>query len=135
MSQEMTSLPATPVDRARALIGATFRLHGRNAQHGLDCVGLLAQVFDRVDAVPIGYALRNNDEARWAAQIDALAVRRAGEPQPGDIVLMRVSAIQLHLGLWSGNSLIHADAMLGRVVETPGAPPWPIIGIWQVPER
>ena len=27
---------------ARALVGVRFRLHGRDAVHGLDCVGLVA---------------------------------------------------------------------------------------------
>jgi murein DD-endopeptidase / murein LD-carboxypeptidase len=134
MCPVMTCSPDTPLDRARALVGTPFRLHGRDPDHGLDCVGLVGVAFRRSDGVPIGYALRGNDQARWIAQIDALAMRRSDDPQPGDILLMRAGVVQLHLGMWSGHSLIHADATLGRVVETPGKPPWPIIGAWFVSE-
>jgi murein DD-endopeptidase / murein LD-carboxypeptidase len=132
MCQVMTCSLATPLDRARALIGTRFRLHGRHVEHGLDCVGLLAAAYGLSERVPIGYALRGDGAARWMAQIDVLATRRSGDPQPGDILLMQAGVAQLHLGMWSGSSLIHADASLGRVVETPDGPRWPLLGCWFV---
>jgi hypothetical protein len=44
---------------------------------------------------------------------------------------MRPAAEQLHLGIWTGGGIVHADARLGRVVERPGMPPWPVIGAWR----
>lgn len=134
MCPVMTCSLATPIERARALLGVRFRLHGRDPDHGLDCVGLVASAYGLTAGVPIGYALRGNDEARWMAQIDSLATRRAGAPHPGDVMLLRAGVALLHVGLWTGNSLIHADASLGRVVETPGAPPWPVLACWFVRE-
>jgi len=33
--------------------------------------------------------------------------------------------------VWTGDALVHADLGLGRVVERPGAPPWPVLGGWR----
>jgi lipoprotein Spr len=116
------------VAAARGLIGTRFRLHGRSAE-GVDCVGLAALAL-RIDA-PSGYALRSGGAARAIAAIEAAGLV-AGTGAPGELVLLRVHAGQLHLGIASDDGLIHADAMLRRVVERPGPLPWPVIGRWRV---
>jgi murein DD-endopeptidase / murein LD-carboxypeptidase len=57
-------------------------------------------------------------------------VQREGEPHAGDVLLLQPSAAQFHLGIWSGNSLIHADGVLRYVVETPGALAWLLVSGW-----
>jgi hypothetical protein len=47
------------------------------------------------------------------------------------VLLTRTGPGQLHLGVWTGSGLIHADVGLGRVVERPGAVAWPVLGIWR----
>ena len=54
-----------------------------------------------------------------------------GPPVTGDLLMMRTGPGQLHLGIWTGAGLVHADAGLRRVVERPGAPPWPVLGCWR----
>ena len=88
---------------ARALVGVRFRLHGRGATHGLDCVGLVAAATGR--AAPTGKGGRSGDEAREAAQ--------------------------LHLAIRVSDGIVHADAGLRRVAWRPGAPPWPVLGYWK----
>jgi murein DD-endopeptidase / murein LD-carboxypeptidase len=117
--------------RARALVGVPFRLHGRDAGVGVDCVGLIALAFDQLDNAPRDYALRNSLLPQWEAQLALHARRCVAPPHKSDVLVMRVAPAQLHLGIWSGASLIHADARIGRVVETPGAPPWPIQSVWR----
>lgn len=118
------------VTRARALVGAPFRLHGRDPAFGLDCVGLAA-LAHRCAAVPTGYALRGGDADAVGRTIRALGfVQRHAALRAGDMLLLRPGPVQLHLGLWTGASLIHADAGVGRVVETPGPPRWPILSTW-----
>lgn len=56
--------------------------------------------------------------------------RLAGAPQVADILLLQPGLDQLHLGLWTGTGLVHAHAGLRRVVETPGQPSFPLLGIW-----
>ena len=80
---------------ARALVGVRFRLHGRDATHGLDCVGLVALATGR--EAPTGYGWRSGDEGRVAAMLDAVFAR--GAPAPGAILLLRVGPGQLHLAI------------------------------------
>lgn len=124
------------IDRARALLGAPFRLHGRDAETGLDCVGLVASAYRRRIGVPTGYSLRGGSVEGYATMIALLRLtRRRGAHRAGDVLLMMAGPQQFHLGLWTGESLIHADAMLRRVVELPGPPPWRVIGAWHNRKR
>ena len=120
-----------PVTRARALIGTRFRLHGRDPASGLDCVGLIVCACPAITRPPEGYALRGGASAGFAAMFIANGMKeREGEPRVGDVLLLQPSAAQFHLGIWSGESLIHADGVLRRVVETPGALAWPLVSGW-----
>ena len=56
--------------------------------------------------------------------------QRDGAPHAGDVLLLQPSAAQFHLGVWSGESLIHADGILRRVVETPEPLIWPLVSGW-----
>lgn len=121
----------SPVDTARSAVGTRFRLHGRDLATGLDCVGLAALAYG-ADAVPSGYALRGGDPARVAALIEARGLVAVAEPHAGDLLLCASGPGQLHLAIDSGSGVIHADAMLRRVVERPGPIPWPVIGRWRM---
>jgi cell wall-associated NlpC family hydrolase len=39
------------VAAARGLIGVPFRLHGRSAAHGLDCIGLATQALEHAQGM------------------------------------------------------------------------------------
>ncbi|MDR6128707.1 lipoprotein Spr [Sphingomonas sp. SORGH_AS802] len=116
------------VARARAALAVPFRLHGRDGA-GLDCVGLAAHAL-RLEA-PSGYPLRGGEPDLVRARLDAVLHRVEGPPVAGDLLMMRTGPGQLHLGIWTGAGLVHADAGLRRVVERPGAPPWPVLGCWR----
>ncbi len=115
----------------RCLVGAPFRLHGRDPITGLDCVGVAALVFG-VDEVPRGYSVRTADGAGVAALVDAAGLsRKARPPAAGNLVLVQAGPAQCHLVVMTAHGFVHADAAIGRVVETPGALPWPILAIWE----
>jgi murein DD-endopeptidase / murein LD-carboxypeptidase len=115
----------------RALVGAPFRLHGRDPATGLDCVGVAALVFG-VAQVPRGYSVRTADGEGVLALIDAAGLTRVRrDPAAGDLVLMKSGPAQCHLAVMTEAGFVHADAGIGRVVETPGRLPWPIIAIWE----
>ncbi|HET8613774.1 MAG TPA: peptidoglycan endopeptidase [Sphingomonas sp.] len=122
------------VAAARACVGARFRLHGREPETGLDCVGLAAFAYaGRLKgAVPSGYALRGGDPETVAARIDALGLARADGQRAGDLLLLVSGPFQLHLAIRTERGFIHADAGLRRVVETPGEPQWPMAGAWRI---
>ena len=119
------------VAAARAAIGARFRLHGRDPASGLDCVGLVALAYG-AERVPSGYALRGGAPAAVVAQIAACGLAPVEDVAAGDLLLCASGPGQLHLAIDSGGGVIHADAMLRRVVERPGPVPWPVIGRWRL---
>lgn len=114
---------------ALTLVGARFRLHGRDPATGLDCVGVAARAAG-IEA-PGGYALRGGSMERVMAVIEAAGLVRVFGAGPGDLLLMRTGPGQLHLGVRTTRGLVHADAGLRRVVERPGPPEWEVLGIWR----
>ncbi|MFZ5746390.1 MAG: peptidoglycan endopeptidase [Pseudomonadota bacterium] len=124
---------ARAVAAARGAIGTRFRLHGRAADTGLDCIGLAALALRATGwegVPPTGYAMRSGDAERaigWAAAAGLLS---RATPAPGDVLLCRAGPGQLHLAVWTGAGVVHADAMLRRVVERPAPLPWMRIACW-----
>ena len=121
------------VRRARALLGAPFRPQGRSREAGLDCIGVAAAAL-AVNAVRSDYRLRGGGLGELEAALAGAGLRRARQWAPGDLLVMRPGAGPLHLGIWTGGGLVHADAGLRRVVERPGPPPWPVLGAWRKEE-
>ena len=115
--------------RARALVGTRFRAQGRG-RDGLDCVGLVAAALGRGD-VRRDYDLRGGCLARLEAELRGAGLVPGQGLAAGDVVVMRAGPGQLHLGVWTGGGLVHADAGLRRVVERPGEVPWPVVSTWR----
>ncbi|MGI4732482.1 MAG: hypothetical protein ACRYFW_12140 [Janthinobacterium lividum] len=121
---------AGTVERARSVLGVRFRPQGRDPAYGLDCVGLVAWAAG-IDPVPDGYAMRGGDARDIGAVLDRFG-RRSASAAAGDVLLLAAGAGQFHLAIATGDGIIHADAALRRVVERPGPPPWPVLGIWRI---
>ncbi|WP_066520152.1 NlpC/P60 family protein [Sphingobium cloacae] len=125
---------ARVVAEARALIGVPFRLHGRSAEMGLDCVGLAALAYRRAGhrgMVPRGYALRTRDVGRIEAWLREAGLRDVEKGEAGDLALVRPGPLHLHLMIRAPGGFVHAHAGLRQVVEMPGDSPWPVIGHWR----
>ena len=121
---------------AQAAVGARFRLHGREPGTGLDCVGLAALAMaagGRTGAVPTGYRLRGGDARAVRGMVGEGLVASDGS-RAGDLLLFAAGPGQLHLAVRTEGGLVHADAGLGRVVERPGADPWPLLAAWRLGE-
>ena len=125
---------------AEALVGTRFRLHGRDPEWGLDCVGLVAVALERAGygANPLQrYGLRNSDD-RDAARLarGSGLLPGAGPHRPGDVLLVHAGPGQSHLVVISrGPGFVHAHAGLRRVVAEAGPPPWPVIHLWRPNEK
>jgi len=133
------SPPALGLARAaQDLVGAPFRLHGRDPATGLDCVGLLAVALARAGLavdLPNGYALRSRqvpDLSRLARANGFSAVQGTGA-LPGDVVIAAPSPCQVHLAVGAlAGGFVHAHAGLGRVVLSPAPLPWPVASTWRL---
>ena len=118
---------------ARGLVGAPFRPQGRDADTGLDCIGLAILAFGIPNSeVRRDYRLRGGSLDELNAELSK-HFRRIGfrQRKPGDLLVCRVSADQVHLAIDCGRSFVHAHAGLRRVAETPGAPPWPVLRVFR----
>ena len=133
--------PAKVAKKALSLCGAEFRLHGRDVEQGLDCVGLAEQCLhaaDAVDGVPNGYSIRGGSEEAINAFMASTGFERFAPATAlceGDLVLVRPSPVQLHFMIRAQNGFVHAHAGLGKVVFCPGDPPWPIVAIFRLREE
>lgn len=117
-------------------VGARFRLHGREPETGLDCVGLAALAMragGREGVVPTGYRLRGSSLAAVEVALGG-ELAPADGAEPGDLLLFDAGPGQVHLAVRTAGGFVHADAGLGRVVERPGAFPWPLIAAWRFRE-
>ena len=122
------------VTAARGLIGAPFRLHGRSAETGVDCIGLAVAALGGAGhkrlggtIVPAAYSVRGGTVERFVSAMLAAGLRPVRRGKPGDLVLTRAGVAQFHLMIATAMGHIHADASIGKVVELPGAAPWPVI--------
>ena len=116
------------VARARALIGTRFVAQGRDPAIGLDCAGLALRAY-AIDPAGISDDYRLSGAHRSAilrfagAQFRRVSRRRL---RCGDLLLLQPGVAQWHLGIWTGEGLIHADLASRRVVERPGAVAGPV---------
>jgi cell wall-associated NlpC family hydrolase len=122
---------------AEALVGARFRLHGRDPATGLDCIGVLAAALaaiGRPASLPTGYGLR----AHRLPPLDDVAascgfVANAAPVAPGDVLLLRMGPCQYHLAIAArAGGFVHAHAGLKRVVAMPGPLAWPVVRCWRL---
>jgi len=120
-------------ERARALVGTRYRPQGRDPKAGLDCVGLVLVTYGiALDAVRRNYRLSGDHRAEIERELAPFFLcKRANGPCRDDLMLLAVSAEQLHFGIRTDLGFVHADARLGRVVETPGTPRWPLLATYR----
>ena len=118
---------------ARALVGVRFRPQGRSPELGLDCVGLVLCAFALPDdLVRRDYRMRGDHRGEMLAAL-AKSFRRIARARRrrGDVVLLKVAKEQLHLAILTERGFVHADARRGKVVESHGTPPWPILAAFR----
>lgn len=128
---------AALAEAALALEGTRFRLHGRHAETGLDCIGLLhaaLAAIGRKPVLPNGYRLRS----RVVPALAPIAVRNGfaavtGRVTAGDVLSIGVGGCQHHMMIAIGGSgFVHAHAGIGRVALHLGALPGTLTGHWRL---
>lgn len=119
---------------AEALLGAPFRLGGRDPATGIDCVGLVACALGPGVTAPRGYGLRNSDIARHLSLVARAGFApAAGAISRGDLILAVPGPAQHHLLIaLAPDRFIHAHAGLRRTVLHAGPLPWREQGRWRL---
>jgi len=118
--------------RAQALVGMRFRAQARG-EGGLDCVGVVLATF-RIphDAAPSDYPLRGDHLREVRNRLEAHFRRvPTSQAREGDVMLFELARDQVHLAVRTNRGFVHGHAGLRRVVETPGAPEWPLAGVYR----
>jgi len=121
---------------AEELVGTPFRLHGRDASTGLDCIGVIhaaLRAAGKEVALPNGYQLRSRSISGLNQISRACGFSPAMEPvRPGDVILVKTAPCQFHFLVSSlCGGFVHAHAGIRRVVLTPPPLSWPILGHWR----
>jgi cell wall-associated NlpC family hydrolase len=122
--------------RADELVGCPFKLHGRNPDVGIDCVGVVAAALAKhcgTLVIPHDYAMRGDYMERISSIFDrdCFGSIVGGTVQSGDVILCRPACGQLHFAVIATGGAVHAHAGLRRVVLTPLPLPWPVVGHWR----
>ena len=113
---------------ARRFIGTPYHHQARLEGHGVDCVGLVICVARELRIVPAdwdvtGYSRIPDGAALMRHLRERLAEVDQVEMQPGDVVCVAFDKWPQHVGIvgdyvHGGLSMIHADMIRGRVLET-----------------
>jgi murein DD-endopeptidase / murein LD-carboxypeptidase len=120
----------------RACVGTRFRVQGRAPGLGLDCVGVVlvaAAAAGMMVAPPPAYAQAGDNGAYLDRALAEAGCQRVAAALAGDILVFAPTPRRRHLGVMTAAGMVHAHAGLGRVVEGPIDPDWPIVGQWRLP--
>jgi cell wall-associated NlpC family hydrolase len=125
---------------AARLIGAPFRLNGRDPDFGLDCVGLVQYALEATGITLAGlngYRLRNHSIDRFLQVAENAGLKTiSGTIVTGDIVLVTPGPAQHHLlVIEDDRNFIHAHAGLRKVVRSMLPAPWSILSTWRAEPR
>lgn len=132
----MMGFPARFARAADALVGTPYRLHGRDPQQGLDCVGLvlcaIAQAGRQPSDLPT-YGLRNVGLERllpFAAKNGFMQTVELQEE--GDLLLINSGPAQHHLLIAADRSTyVHAHAGRRHVVRESGLQQASVVHRWR----
>lgn len=124
--------------RARMLVGLKFRPQGRDPRVGLDCVGLVLCTFRLAsDLVRKNYRICGPNCAEAQKSLSRIFTEIGPDSAvAGDVLLFRLRRERAHLAISCGKSIVHADASLRRIVETPIPLEWPVVAAFRsgIPE-
>lgn len=105
---------------ARAEIGTPFAHQGRTPGIALDCAGLVVAVA-RAIGLPhnddTGYGRSPANGLLESALDGQPCLVRVATSEPGDVLLMRFQGDPQHLGIYTGETIIHAWQIVDRVCE------------------
>lgn len=133
--------PSVLIEQARTWLGVPFRHQGRG-RVGVDCAGFLVELLRAADGLPKDYAEPSN-YGRHPQRALFEIVERYCKPSnsraafPGALVLIRwkPGVPPSHVGLCTGETMIHCYQNSGGVVEHGFRGPWVRMthSLWRLP--
>jgi cell wall-associated NlpC family hydrolase len=129
---------AAVIAQAREWVGVPF-LHQGRTRIGADCLGFIAAMLAELGSrVALAHLPLNYSRDPQAQLLDSLTdLCRTIELEPAALVIFQFADAKFpsHAALYTGESIIHAFARVGRVVETSYGQPWPKLAhsIWALP--
>lgn len=112
--------PDEIITAARACVGTPFQHQGRIIGLALDCAGVIvhtAAQFGLQSVEPTGYGRSPCDGMLEAAADLQLYLQRVIDMQAADVLMMRFTGEPQHVGIYTGDTIIHAYESAGKVVE------------------
>jgi NlpC/P60 family putative phage cell wall peptidase len=113
-------LTARIFSEARKWLGTPWHHQARVRGVGVDCGGLLIEVFKAVGILPVGYDVgyygRQADIERLVTTLSEHA-REAQDVRPGDVLLFTIVDAPRHLAIATDRGMIHSWQGMKAVVE------------------
>ena len=108
---------------ARECVGTPFMHQGRECGVGLDCVGVLCHVANKIGVEykdVFGYSRIPRPAVLLGALGQHLESISQHESMPGDVVAIKMARVNMiiHCGILTDYGIIHAVPHVGKVVET-----------------
>lgn len=108
------------ISAARECLGTPFQHQGRINSLALDCAGVIVHVatkFGLQSIEPTGYGRSPCNGMLEAAADEQTYLARVTTMQAGDVLMMRFTGEPQHVGIYTGENIIHAYESVGKVVE------------------
>ena len=105
---------------ARECLGTPYLHQGRLIGLGMDCAGVIVHVAKRLGFEPLetpGYARTPSQGLLESAADSQDWLERTPFMQAGDVLMMRFTGDPQHVGIYTGENLIHSYEGIGRVCE------------------
>lgn len=114
----MSVTPEQLIEEARSWVGVPFRHQGRN-RAGIDCVGLPIVVCQSLGIIPAKFEITNYGRVPSGELEGRLLAhcRQIPAAVPGCLIVIAWTRLAAHVGICTGETMIHAYESSGGVVE------------------
>lgn len=132
-------------DWSKKYIGLKFKEHGRDAD-GVDCWGLAVMIYKDAFNIDLPSFSTQYENTKSADQINDIVISESskwikinsGSEQIGDIILVRMRGVPMHVGLVLGDGyMVHSAHGIDTVIENYKRISWKdrVVGVYRHADR